>query len=93
MKEASHVVGGSPLDENQTSFAEVIIEPFSRLAESGEAEAVLRVETRLHKTPESRARPVEKEGIIHLAHLNPSAARLDRLVHERVRLDVNDRPT
>ena len=31
---------------------------------------------------------VEKEGTVHLAHQNPSTTRLDRLVHERVRLAV-----
>lgn len=30
----------------------------------------------------------EKEGTLHLIHRNPSTARLDRLVHERVRLAV-----
>ena len=31
---------------------------------------------------------VEEEGTVHLAHRNHSTARLDRLVHERVRLAV-----
>ncbi len=31
---------------------------------------------------------IEKEGTVHLAHRNPSTARLDRLVHERVRLAI-----
>ena len=31
---------------------------------------------------------IEKKGTVHLAHHNPSTARLDRLVHERVRLAI-----